>query len=131
MMAAPIGKTTPINPLVSTPRPMDAADTAAHKRGRVSRSSSARANPHSDRVIQNVSRMSGIRKRVNRNMPTQVDNASPEKKPARSENAQLPMRNVSQQRAMAASAIGSRAAQSCTPNALYERPISQYFSGAF
>ena len=41
------------------------------------------------------------------------------------------MRAVSQHSATALSAIGSRAAQSCTPKIMYDTAIIQYLSGDF
>ena len=53
------------------------------------------------------------------------------KKPARVENAQRPKRKTTQASAIAESATGSRAAQSCTPKIRKDAAVIQCFSGAF
>ena len=79
----------------------------------------------------NVRTTSGIRMRVNRKRPTEVEIASPAHNPASGPNAHAPILEVNQLSAMVTSAIGKRATQSLTPNSLKKIAISQYLSGDF
>ena len=115
----------------SSPVPMAAHIATAQIPGCASPSSSARSNPHSASVIASVRIASGIRIRVKRNSPTLVASTSPEYIPLRRPNAQAPNRAVTQHSSTVPSAIGIRAAQSCTPNIRNETAIIQYFSGDF
>ena len=69
--------------------------------------------------------------RVNRNNPMLVAITSPAYNPVRSPNAHRANRAVTQHNSTALSPTGMRAAQSCTPNSMYDTAIIQYLSGDF
>ena len=73
MSAAATGNTTPIRLLNNRLVPKLAARTNAHQRGCGSSSSIARRNAHMESAMLAVSITSGIRMRVKRKRPKQVE----------------------------------------------------------
>ena len=73
--------------------------------------------------------------RVKRNSPTLVASTMPEHKPARRPSAEgaphAAKRAVTQHSSTVESAMGIRAAQSCTPKIRNDTAIIQYFRGDF
>src|SRR5215471_11021874 len=123
------GNNAPIRPFNKTPAAIDDQNSAGQTLELSS--SSNRAIEKTAVAIARVKRQSGINIRVNRNNPTQVARDSPAYIPAFSPKAHAPNLATTQHSRTADSAIGMRAAQSCTPNTRNAAAISQYLSGAF
>ena len=107
----------------------------AQRAGCGSSSSMVRKRLHNASVMASVKITSGIRMRVKRNSPTLVASTMPEHKPQRRPRPEgslhAPKRAVTQHSRTVESAMGIRAAQSCTPKIRNDTAIIQYLRGDF
>ena len=111
-----------------TPRPTHRPAKTPHcPRGR--RLSKARRKQASAPRVVQATYTSGIRTRVKRKSPQHVARPTPASIPACGPKAHRATHQASQHSAIAASAAGTRAAQSCTPNAENDRAMAQTCPG--